>query len=232
MSRLVPWSKSCTDRDADTVLPAGQSPHRTDAVHGRGRRMLAGLHRGRSSDPKTTALEPNRSTGSSPPFRLPDRVAGHSPPAGGLALPGRCPPPIPPRRGPVRFGSGTGHRLVVGRLFHPPASSARVGHSGQRTGSCGSRGRVPAAAACQAEAGPVWPRSGAGLRSLQHTTRHGRGHPGPAAGSAIGRRRLRGIRLNQGFSRLARPQMDAREAPRGRRLVHRIPGPPGCHPEP
>lgn len=173
--------------------------------------MLAGLHRGRSSDPKTTALEPNRSSGSSPPFRLPDRVAGHSPPAGWLALPGRCPPPIPPRRGPTRFGSGIGHRLVLGRLFHPSASSARVGHSGRRPGSCRGRGRLPVAAACQAEAGPVWPLPGAGLRSFQHVARHGRGHPGPATGSAIGRRRRRGIRLNQGLSSLARPQRTRRE---------------------
>lgn len=146
MGHLLPCSKSCPHRADDTALPAGESPHRIDAIPGWGRGMLAGVHRGRSTDPKTVAVEPNRSTGSSPPFRLRDRVASHCPPAGGLALPGRRPPPIPPRRSPTGPTLGLGHQLVVGRLFHPRASGDRVGHSGWRTGSCGGRRLVPTVA--------------------------------------------------------------------------------------
>jgi hypothetical protein len=147
---------------------------------------LAGVHRGRSTGPKTTAVEPNRSTGSSPSFRLRDRVASHHAPAGGLALPGGRPPPIPPRRSPTRPTLGLGHQLVVGRLFYPRASGDRVGHPGWRIGSCGGRGLVPTVAAeREPKAGTAPPRRRAGLGSLQHTARCGRGRPGPAAGSAI-----------------------------------------------
>ncbi len=169
MSRLLPCSKSRLHRVADTVLPARQSPHRIDAIHGRGRDMLARVHRGRSTGPKLTAMEPSRSTGSSPPVRLRDRVASHYPLAGGLTLPGRRPPPIPPRRSRIHPTLGLGQQAVVGRPFLSRASGDPVGRSGWRAGWYGGRRPVP----------------GAGLRSLRGAARGRPGSAGPAAGAAI-----------------------------------------------
>ena len=148
--------------------------------------MLAGVHRGRSTGPKTTAVEPHGSTGSSPPFSTPRPSRESLPACRRAPLPGGRPPPIPPRRSPTRPTLGLGHRLVVGRLFHPRASGDRVGHSGWRIGSRGGRGLVPTVAAdSEPETGTASPRPGAGFRSIQHTARCGRGRPGSAAGSAI-----------------------------------------------
>jgi hypothetical protein len=188
MSRQLPCFKSCPHRVADSVLPAGKSPHRIDAIHGPRRRTLAGVHRGRSPGTKSAAVEPGRSAGSSPPIRLRGRVASHCPPAGGLALPGRRPPPVPPRRSRSHLTLGLDDRLAVGTRLHPRAPGDRMGHSGWQTGSCGGRGLVPAVAAeSPPEPDTPPPRSGAGLPSLQHTARCGRGHLGPEAGSAMSR---------------------------------------------
>ncbi len=188
---LLPCSKSGPHRVADTVLSPGQSPHRIDAVRGRGRSMLAGVHRGRSTGTRITAGEPSRSTGSSPPFRFRDRVASHCPRPGGLALPGGRPPPIPARRSRTRPTLSLGRRLAAGRLLHPRAFGDRVGCSGRRMGSRSGRGLGPAVAGGSQPAADTAPAgSGAGLGSVPRAARCGRGGPGAGAGSAIGWVRL------------------------------------------
>ncbi len=137
-------------------------------------------------------MEPGRSTGSSPPFRLRDRVASHYPRAAGLALPGRRPPPIPPRRSPIRPTLGLGRQLVVGRRFHPGASGDRVGRSGGESGRAvvADWSRRWRRSADRRHA--LHRRSWSCLRSLQHTARCAHVSPGPAAGSAISRPLLNG----------------------------------------
>ena len=41
--------KSCLDRTTGAVLPAGESPHRIDGIHGPGQGSLVGVYRGRST---------------------------------------------------------------------------------------------------------------------------------------------------------------------------------------
>ena len=128
-------------------LPTGESPHRIDGIHGPGRGGLAGIYRERTTRLRGNSGGAPRSTGPSPPLRLPNRVAIHVPRACGLAVPGGSPTPIPLGRGPTRPTSGRDNRLAGASPFQPWGSGDRVVHWGRRIGSWGDRGLVPRVAA-------------------------------------------------------------------------------------
>ena len=114
------------------VLSAGESPYPIDGIQGSRRIGLVGIRGGGSRDATAAAGTRHHSTGTPPPLRLGDRVAIHVRGAGGLAVPGGNPTPIPLGRSPIRPALGPDQPLAgASRLV----STDRVARSGGSIGS-------------------------------------------------------------------------------------------------